>query len=196
MRLCIHIVRHGETQANAEGRYLGSLNPGLIATGILQAVELRGKFPFPIDEVVVSPLLRAQQTVRILFGQTHTLRTMDEFQERDVGVFDGLTQAEARALYPVLWAQNITRRWTLGPPGGESIAEFAHRICEGLNKLYGAYQGKTIVLVAHGVVAKMIRALAREDFSDFFEWQLSNGEIFQIELEGRRTLDMVPSGMI
>jgi broad specificity phosphatase PhoE len=195
MNLCIYIVRHGETQANSEGRYLGSLDIGLTATGIRQAEELRARLPFPVDAIVVSPLLRAQQTARIFFDQTSTLHTMSDFRERDVGVFDGLTQAEARILYPALWSQNITRRWEIGPPGGESIAEFAHRICEGINKLHDAYRGKVIVLVAHGFVAKMIRALAQDDFSDFFEWRLSNGEIFQVKLDGRRAINVMPPGM-
>jgi probable phosphoglycerate mutase len=37
-------------------------------------------------------------------------------------------------------------------------------------------------LVAHGVVAKAIRALVRDDFSDFFDWQLRNDEVLSLNI--------------
>lgn len=43
------------------------------------------------------------------------------------------------------------------------------------------------MLVAHGFVSRTIRALARQDFSDFFDWQLGNGELLKLTL-----LDRVP----
>lgn len=106
----LYVVRHGETQANAEGRYQGSLDIDLNERGVLQARELREKLPAQIDAVIVSPLRRAQQTAAIVFADDGLqLPTLDAFRERGVGVFEGLTQAEAAQRYPDLWAQNITR---------------------------------------------------------------------------------------
>lgn len=34
------VIRHGETQANAEGRYLGALDVGLNDTGVAQVARL------------------------------------------------------------------------------------------------------------------------------------------------------------
>jgi hypothetical protein len=81
----LYVVRHGETDANAEGRYQGSLDIDLNERGVLQAREA--------------------------------------FRERGVGV-----------------------------------------------------------------VAKAIRALVRDDFSDFFDWQLRNGEVLTLEV------DSIPCG--
>ncbi|MCD2513356.1 hypothetical protein [Comamonas endophytica] len=41
------------------------------------------------------------------------------------------------------------------------------------------------MLVAHGFVSRTIRALARQDFSDFFDWQLGNGELLKLMLLDR-----------
>ena len=38
------------------------------------------------------------------------------------------------------------------------------------------------LLVAHGVVAKVIRALTMAGFDDFFEWQLANGAVLEVSL--------------
>jgi len=178
----LYVVRHGETQANIEGRYVGSLNPALTERGQQQARSLEAQLPEHIDAIVVSPLLRAQQTAGILNRNLQLpLLTMACFRERDVGVFEGLTQEQARQGYPELWAQNITRQWHVGPTDGESIHEVVERVSQGLIELMDTFAGQVVVLVAHGFVAKTIRALARHDFSDFFDWQLPNGNILALE---------------
>jgi probable phosphoglycerate mutase len=180
----LYVVRHGETQANAEGRYQGSLDVELNERGVLQAQELRARLPAQIDAVVVSPLRRAQQTAAIVFAQDRLeRRTLDAFRERGVGVFEGLTQVEAAQRYPELWAQNITRQWELAPTDGESISQFVERIRGGLSELLVNHGQQVVVLVAHGVVAKAIRALVRDDFSDFFDWQLRNGEVLTLKID-------------
>jgi len=180
----LYVVRHGETDANAQGRYQGSLDIQLNERGVRQAQELRVRLPGHIDAGVGSPLRRAQQTAAIVFASEGVeLRTVDAFRERGVGVFEGLTQAEAAERYPASWGQNITRQWTLAPAGGESISQFAERIREGLNELLMRHDRQVVVLVAHGFVAKTIRALGRSDFSDFFDWQLRNGEVLGLKVE-------------
>ncbi|AMN79742.1 MULTISPECIES: histidine phosphatase family protein [Pseudomonas] len=178
----LYVVRHGETWANAEHRYLGALDPELTERGREQAASLSKKLPSGIEVLIVSPRVRAQQTAQILNGELNLeLLTMGEFRERDVGVFEGLTQAEAKAMHPQLWAQNITRQWAVGPTGGESIADVVARVHQGLVELAALYPERVVLLVAHGFVAKVIRALARGDFSDFFNWQLSNGEMLVLD---------------
>lgn len=178
----LYVVRHGETWANAEQRYLGALDPALTERGKAQALSLSQKLPGGIEVLTVSPRLRARQTAQILNRELNLEPvTMNGFRERDVGVFEGLTQAEAKAMHPQLWAQNITRQWAVGPTGGESIAEVVTRVHEGLMEMVALYPTHVVLLVAHGFVAKVIRALARDDFSDFYDWQLSNGEMLVLD---------------
>ena len=59
------VVRHGETQFNAEHRYLGALDPELNARGRSQARELQSVLPDNLAAVVSSPLRRARQTADI-----------------------------------------------------------------------------------------------------------------------------------
>ncbi|WP_455928164.1 histidine phosphatase family protein [Pseudomonas capeferrum] len=194
----LYVVRHGETDANAEGRYQGSLDIDLNERGVLQARELRARLPSQIDAVVVSPLRRAQQTAAIVFADDGLeLHTLDAFRERSVGVFEGLTQAEAAQRYPDLWAQNITRQWELAPTDGESVSQFVERIRKGLNELLVNHGQQVVVLVAHGVVAKAIRALVRDDFSDFFDWQLRNGEVLTLKIatEPNVARELAPAGV-
>jgi probable phosphoglycerate mutase len=182
-KLNLYVVRHGETDANAEQRYLGALDVALNANGKAQAQELRLSIPSDVKIAVVSPLLRAQQTAEILFKDSDLpVLTVYGFRERNVGVFEGLTQTQARAQYPDLWRKNITRAWNDAPTNGESIKDVVTRVGYELNQLIAAYPGESVVLIAHGFVAKTIRALAHQNFSDFFNWQLSNGCLLHVHL--------------
>lgn len=172
------VIRHGETRANAEGRYLGALDMGLNETGWEQvgtlAQELVRETPF--QRLLSSPLLRARQSADVISrALALPVQVIPTFRERHVGVFEGLTQAEARSRYPELWMRNITRRWAEGPPDGESLDAVIARVSSGLIALADQAQGERVLLVAHGVVAKVIRAVTTKGFADFFEWQLHNG---------------------
>ncbi|QTN28257.1 histidine phosphatase family protein [Rhodoferax sp. AJA081-3] len=177
------LVRHGQTQFNAEHRYLGALDPDLNAQGIAQARALRETLPAQLDAVLCSPLRRAYQTAEIICeGRGWMPQVHDAFRERHVGVFEGLTQKEAQTLYPDLWAQNITRQWHAAPIGGETISEVVERVSRGLRDIAEQHKDQTVVLVAHGFVAKVIRAVNHVGFDDFFDWQLENGAVLKLDV--------------
>lgn len=180
------VIRHGETQANTEGRYQGALDIGLNESGQRHIARLADEVAAtqaPFDRLLASPLLRTRESAAILSRQLGLhVELVSAFRERDVGLFEGLTQAEARDRYPELWARNITQRWADAPPGGETIDEVIARVSLGLTELASTMQGERILLVAHGVVAKVIRAVTIAGFDDFFEWQLPNGGMLSVRL--------------
>jgi broad specificity phosphatase PhoE len=179
----LFVIRHGETRFNSEHRYLGALDPELNSRGLDQAKSLHSTLPAHLDAIVCSPLLRAQQTATILGNERSLVPVViDAFRERNVGVFEGLTQEEAQARFPDLWARNITRQWNSAPPDGETIDEVFNRVTKGLVDLYATHKGKVVAIVAHGFVAKVARAVCRADVQDFFEWQLANGTVCELTL--------------
>lgn len=185
MRLLV--VRHGETRFNAEHRYLGALDPDLNAKGIAQALDLHAALPMHLDVLICSPLARARQTADLVCKGRGMEPIVDvAFRERHVGVFEGLTQDEARTRFPDLWARNITRVWDEAPIGGESIAAVVDRVTQALRRLAQDHADRTVALVAHGFVAKVIRAASMADYSDFFAWQLPNGAVFEVDLDPDR----------
>ncbi|MGE6221997.1 histidine phosphatase family protein [Aeromonas media] len=179
------VIRHGETRANAEGRYLGALDMGLNETGWAQVDALAQALSkgAPFQRLLTSPLLRARQSADLISGALALpSRVVPAFRERHVGVFEGLTQAEARSRYPDLWARNITRRWAEGPPDGESLDAVIARVSSGLIMLADQAQGERVLLVA-----KVVRAVTTKGFADFFEWQLHNGGRLVINIPGAQS---------
>lgn len=178
------VVRHGQTAFNLEERYLGALDPDLNANGISQAQAIAPHLPARPDVVISSPLRRARQTADIVCAALGVQAGIDPaFRERDVGVYEGLTRQEAEARFPELWARNVTRRWHEAPPGGESISAVCHRVHAGLVRVVARHGSATVLLVAHGFVAKVLRALSGAGLADFHEWQLKNGQSLVLQID-------------
>lgn len=175
----LYVVRHGRTAFNIDDRYLGALDPPLDEHGLLQASELAKILSGRVDVVLCSPKSRAVQTAEVLASSCNVpLRVVMEFSERDVGVYEGLTKEEARLAYPTLWEQDITRQWDIGPTGGESIKAVVARVARGLRILQTCYAGHDIALVAHGFVAKVVRAILTDTtWEEFFKYSLKNGQV-------------------
>ena len=185
----LFVARHGETQFNADHRYLGALDPELTEKGVIQAKALSRAFPASLNAVVCSPLRRARQTADIACGLLALSPEIDHaFRERNVGVFEGLTQQEARDRFPELWRNNVTRQWHDAPPGGETIAEVVERVSEGLCQIHKRYAKMNVALIAHGFVAKVARAVSQSRFDDFFEWQLANGDVCELSFSSQQQL--------
>jgi broad specificity phosphatase PhoE len=168
------VLRHGETDFNAERRYQGSMDTNLNACGRAQAAEAAVRAAgMGIDIIISSPLKRARETAEIVSAAIGVqIMIADAFSERSVGVYEGLTKDEVQARYPGLWEQNLTRRLDAAPPGGESMMEFEQRILCGLAAIVENYPNSCVLLVTHAFAAKVLHAklmnLSREQFWDYF----------------------------
>lgn len=105
-------------------------------------------------------MLRARQTAEAV----SRVRGLDPridcaFRERDFGVFEGLTAAEAQRLHPELAVRNAAYRWDVEPPGAEPTRVVVARVAEGLARVRAAHEGQTVLLVSHGFVVRCLRYL-------------------------------------
>ena len=159
----LYMARHGQTDLNAQQRFQGSSNPPLNAAGIAQAEELARQLPPGLTRIVASPLRRAHQTAEIV-AASHGLPVLliDDFRERCYGVFEGLSREDIEQRYPELWARRIARHWDDGPPGGETMRQAVDRVGAALALLGATHRGETVLLVAHGFVARAVHMLLRD----------------------------------
>ena len=180
----LFLVRHGEVDFNAEGRYFGKIDVELNKKGLRQANDIAKKMiGLKINVIVASPLKRCRNTADIISGVISApVVLMDEFRERAYGVFEGLTRKEAKNKYPELWAKNITRIYNGAPPGGETIKEAEARVYKGLKKIKIKYPDKIVLIVTHAFVGKIIhRFFYKLTDEEFFEYRLDNAEIVKYD---------------
>lgn len=156
MRLLL--VRHGQTQWNADGRFQGRSPAPLSEAGLRQARRLaeacRRYAPIAL---YTSPLPRALQTA-VLLAETLGLpaQPLEALQETHLGTLEGLTGQEFRARYPqvaALWGRDPS---TVTFPGGESLGGVQARAWRAVRGLRERHAGETVLAVSHNFV---IRAL-------------------------------------
>ena len=131
----LHLIRHGLTQGNLDGRYIGSgTDLPLCEEGRAQLAQLKARFAYPATEVVfTSPLLRATQTAELLYPGVRTLPLQD-LREMAFGVFENRPITELAA-DPAFAAWMDPASQTV-PEGAESREAFARRTDGMLMKLF------------------------------------------------------------
>jgi broad specificity phosphatase PhoE len=140
----ILLVRHGETDWNAERRVQGHTDRPLNETGLAQAQALAEQLSgTPVAAVYSSDLTRAFQTARaVADARGLTATALPELRERDFGTWEGLTDEEVFDRYPEA---------RTGPWGdAETRDELDVRILAALQEIARRHPAKTVLVVTHG----------------------------------------------
>ncbi|MFJ4169762.1 histidine phosphatase family protein [Paenarthrobacter sp. NPDC089714] len=150
------LVRHGQTDWNAERRLQGATDIPLNGIGRQQArdaVDVLSGYEW--DTIVSSPLSRAAETADLIaegLGLT-VARRVPELIERSFGPAEGLQAG------PELEALRIPG----GFRGGESDHDAATRGTAALEELAREFTGQRVLVVSHGTLIRLTlnRAIGR-----------------------------------
>ncbi len=157
--LRVLIVRHGQSEWNALGRWQGQADPPLTELGLHQAAHA-AQHVGAVDAVVASDLERSRATAAIvaeLMGIGPVL--VDEgFRERDAGEWQGLTKDEIAEAWPG-YLEGRRR-----PPGFEPDDAFQERIFTALDRLRAQVPAGDVLVVAHAGVVYQVEAVLGSDF--------------------------------
>jgi len=184
--MILYVTRHGETDYNVAGRYAGSTDVSLNEAGFAQAKELAKQLMgIRFDAVISSSMLRARQTADIVCASLNMqYKACEQFVERNIGVFEGLTRDEARKKYPELWNRQCTSKPDDAPYGGETLRQACGRIDSGVLQLRQKYEGKTVLLICHAFVARAVNRYCRNlSYDEMSSFILNNCGIVKYGLE-------------
>lgn len=150
------LVRHGQTDFNAEGRMQGHRESELTELGLAQA---RATAPllarYHAVRLLSSDLGRAVRTAEEIGSVIGLPITLDErLRETHLGKWQGMTPSEVEADWP-----GAIRQWqgdaTWNPPSGESRVEVAARavpVIHELERELADSEPSTAIICAHGGV--------------------------------------------
>lgn len=154
----ISVIRHGLTDANEMGIYIGKTDMPLSSKGAADLASKMDEFDYPsVHRVYTSPPLRCRETADILFPETEIV-PVDEFRELDLGEFEGKTVEE-------LLKRDDYKAWLKGgkdcrPPKGESLEEMTARTYVGLHNIIMDMMESGLThcaLVTHGgIISNML----------------------------------------
>lgn len=145
------LIRHGESQGNAERRFGGhSLTP-LSELGRRQAAATcRALATETFAAIYTSDLPRAIETATPLSeGTALELQPTEAFRERSVGVMAGLTFEEAAELHPEQYQALLRRDFEHVLLGGESYRQTLDRASRKLDEAIERYNGGQIAVFTH-----------------------------------------------
>jgi probable phosphoglycerate mutase len=156
------VVRHGQTEWNAAGRIQGHLNSRLDEDGRAQAEALAARLVGePLAAIYTSDLGRTLETA----APTASNRMMDivtdpRLRERHLGVFQGLTFAEAERQFPDMFVRYKARDLHVHFEHGESLVSLRERVAEVMIEIADRHPGEAVLVVTHGGVLDQIYRLA------------------------------------
>jgi broad specificity phosphatase PhoE len=169
----IYLVRHGTTEWNREEIFRGRVDCPLDETGREEARAVAAYFhDLPIRGIYTSPLARAAQTAEaIAAGRAIGVRPDPAFIDLDFGEWQGHPLKEVREKYPDLYRAWRERPQEVTFPGGENLERARARAEEGLLRVARENPERTVVIVSHRVIVKiLICAVLGLDNSHF--WQI------------------------
>ncbi len=151
--LQVYLVRHGETQWNAERRIQGQSDSPLTAKGELQAVQVGERVrSYGITHVIASDLGRTQRTAEIIADACGCGVTLDaRLRELDMGILEQ-RHLDSLGAQEEEWRRLVVNGTPNGRiPEGESMQELSERMRAGLTACLNLPAGSRPLLVSHGI---------------------------------------------
>lgn len=178
----IHLIRHGRTQANEEGLYVGRTDMPLSPGGLNALLALREAGGYPsAGRFFTSPLTRCRQTLEVLYPGCRQ-EVVEGLAECDFGRWEGRSAAS-------LQQDASFRDWIAGKqaeiPGGEAAAVFQQRVMESFEGLVRKLMraGDTdAVVCTHGGVIMMLMAAYALPRAPMHEWAADDGCGFTLRI--------------
>ncbi|MBS0649147.1 MAG: histidine phosphatase family protein [Verrucomicrobia bacterium] len=194
MRQCIlHIIRHGQTDWNAEKRLQGHIDIPLNERGKAEAEIIAEEFKnHALGAIYSSPLQRAHTTAQIINRHhAHDIKTHDALKEATYGPYEGWTVEEYHAkggeTLASLKLRPLRERLHFKIAAeAESYYEVYQRVKPLLDQIIDIHLGEEVLIVSHGrLMGALIAMVAGDDIHDI-----------QIENIGRLTLAGNKSGLV
>src|SRR5262245_24091928 len=153
MQISTHVllIRHGQSEGNAEGRFGGHSATPLSARGRKQALATAQALAAEsVSAIYSSDLTRAVTSAEPLAKlKGLQVEKSDAFRERSVGVMEGLTFEDAAEKHPEQYAALLQRDFDHVLTGGESYRQRLDLAWQKLDELVSLHKGGRIVVFSH-----------------------------------------------
>lgn len=156
----IYITRHGQTEWNTQKKFQGHNDSPLTELGVKQAEWLGESLRDTVFDLIYSSSSpRAIRTAEIVAGgRGISIEACDEFKEINLGIWEGMNQDEAERSYPEQSHHFWKDPEAFQVPNGETFRDVSERAINKLRQIAVEHSGKSILVVTHTVVVKLIMA--------------------------------------
>lgn len=174
----LYVLRHGQTDGNITGVMQGNMDTELNSNGKEQARKARETLKNAnIDLVICSPMKRTAETAHLAAPNIPCLYDK-RLLSRDHGEFEGLRRDEV----------NLHDYWNINKniqyEKAESVNHMIERITSLLDDIKKYYYDKTVLLVTHSGVTRILYYYFNgfPSDGDLLEYEAHNGYVEEYEL--------------
>ena len=153
----IYLIRHGEIPHTKPRHYIGQTDLSLTEYGEEQVKRLGESLaPYSIQNIVLSPLLRCQQSGQILRSIIGaSVETKEGLAEIDLGDWEDLTAEQIKKLYPGAHEARGNDMVHYRPANGESFDDLRRRVWPVFQQIVDAMD-ENVAIVAHAGVNRVL----------------------------------------
>jgi len=189
-RTTLLLVRHGETPANTDGIWHGSIDSPLTDRGRAQAARVARLIETTYADasaVYTSDLQRARLTAEAIAAVLgFEPRVETGLREYDLGTWEGKTYHEL--FHEHRFFERIKTDPHFAPHGGESPHTVTERLVAALGAIAAGHPGERVVIVTHGGALSM--AMGRILDGSYANWHqvMDNCGLSELVLEPKPAL--------
>lgn len=180
----IYLARHGQSEANIQGRFCGHADAPLTPRGLEQARALGRRLAgLRLDACYTSDLSRAIETARIALGERAITQGRDpDLREIHYGEWELVPESEARRTHPDCFAAMEAEDPAWQPPGGETLPAVIQRTGRALERILARHPGESVLVVSHGTAINCLLAgVLGLPLSHVFRVDVANCGLFELE---------------
>ena len=180
----IFLVRHGQTQANAQQYVGGSTDDPLTERGHEQASQVAEHLKTAAASataIYTSPLRRAQETAGHISNATGlSLEVVEPLMEWDAGDWERLNYSDIPKQKGFKFEHLLDLAWA--PPGGETMGSVQTRVVATTQELASRHVGQCIIVVSHGTALGLLLAkLFQENTGAWTQYKLENCSVSELK---------------
>lgn len=173
----VYLVRHGETEWNAIGRWQGFSDVPLNDVGRIQAELVAQRMQHErhvFDAIYSSDLVRAWDTATVI-GDLLGVAPIAAagLREIDIGWWGGLTRAEIESR-DADFLDRVDGGEDLPRGGAETMTDLHRRSSAALEQIAATYPDGTVLLVTHGGTIRALLEHARTNGNVAWPWSPSH----------------------
>lgn len=191
------VVRHGESEWNAEGIWTGSTDVHLSAKGFYEAALLGELIrDIPLDEAFCSQQIRSLETLEGMLNASGQYEVpysrVAAINERDYGIYTGKNKWQVKRKIGQVAFDKLRRGWNELVPDGETLKDVYERVVPFYRHTVVPLliAKRNILLVAHGnsirSLVKYIEHLSDKQIEDT-EMIFGTTLIYTVDKTGRQT---------
>lgn len=179
----IHLIRHGTSEGNLLGQYIGITDSPLSEKGIVELRQLSAKHSYPDAKAYyTSPLSRCIDSLKLLYPDAQPT-VIEAMKECDFGKWEGKSAKDLE--HDPDFAAWIESGSSMAPPGGEDGGQFMQRVCMAFEQLVQQMMraGETsAVLMVHGGTIMAILSAYGLPRAPFYDWMTEPGHGYSLRI--------------